>query len=228
MFRSCLKIFISVIFAQLFNIGCMNSTIFHMNLINWLIFLVKLCCVEKLDCEKVGNNSYFFIFFAILFQKFLDFSSSFSDICGSLSEMLIVHKLWYLCSLFLVFDALEMDFFKKFEVFLLVFKRIVFDEPKLTLSFNFWKIKLFELTFLDFNTSTNLRAMFKGLAQQGFNDMRTFPFRKDNSWCFKSSLKRRTDNQVWIEVFQLFFGLQALWIAKVVPVIFREEKDGNQ
>ena len=39
-------------------------------------------------------------------------------------------------SLFLVFDALEVDILQEFEVLLLIFVRIIFDEPKFSLGFN--------------------------------------------------------------------------------------------
>ena len=137
MFRACLKIFISIIFAQFFNICSVDSTVSHMNFIDWLIVLIKLCCTQKLDGEKMRNYSYFFVFLAVLSQKFLDFPGSFSHIGSVLSQLFTVHKLRYLHRLFLVFDAFEVNLFQKFEVFLLIFNRIVFDEPKLTLCFNF-------------------------------------------------------------------------------------------
>jgi len=63
-----------------------------MNLIDWLVILVKLSCIEKFDSEEMRNHSYLLVLFAVLSQKLLEFSGSFSHICRGLSQMLPVHK----------------------------------------------------------------------------------------------------------------------------------------
>ena len=158
-----MKIFISVIFANLFQRCCKNSTILHMNFVNWFIFIIKLCCVQELNSKEMRNNSYILVFLAVLPQNFFHLSCSFSYIWWFFPQSFIIHKLCDFVSFFLIFDSLKVDLLQELEVLLLVFIGVIFYKPKLPLWFNFWKIKFGKLLFLHLYTSTNFWTMLKSL-----------------------------------------------------------------
>jgi len=76
---------ISIVLAQLSKRGGKNPTVFHMNLINWLIHLVEFRSVQEFYGEKVAHHSDCPVRLAIFLKQLLDFFSPLSHICRGLS-----------------------------------------------------------------------------------------------------------------------------------------------
>lgn len=119
-----------------------------------------------------------------------------------------MHEVHYgFCFLVVV---LGLYLFEEFEIFCLILQRVVFYEPKLPFSINFWKIKLRKLFLFKFHTPTNIRAMLKSLTQQRFHNSRHINIRKYKRTCLQRSLKWRHQNNLRIQILQFLACLSTL------------------
>lgn len=107
----------------------------HVDFVLGLVVLSEISAAEETDSIEMGDDCYFVVGFAILQKNLFHFAGSVSYVLCLLSHVLSVHELIDAVGLLMIVVAFH--FFQKLKVSLLIFKRVVFDEPKLAFGFYF-------------------------------------------------------------------------------------------
>lgn len=160
----------------------MQTAVRHVESYLRLIIFVELLRADVSDREEMRNNSDSLVLLTVLSQSFFDFLGPESHIQRLFTDLLTMHKIHYASGLFMV--VLTLHLAKDLEVTRLIFRRIVFDIPKLSLCLNRREIKLWELLFLLLDASANIRAVLEGLTEKRLNNTWNLQIRKDQRTSF--------------------------------------------
>ena len=124
-------------FADIFDVDRVNTTVLHMDFVDRLVLLSERGRTQKLYREKVRNHHNQLVLFAVFPQKFFYFTGSLSDIRRHLTNLLAAHEMTHFFDSMAVDRPFQVRLFQKLEISLLILGRIVFDKPKLAFSLNF-------------------------------------------------------------------------------------------
>ena len=186
----------------------MHAAIGHVESNLGLIVLIELLGADVSDGEEMRNNSDPIVLLAILPQPFFDLLRPQSHVQGLLADLLTVHEVHYAPRLFVVVLALHLA--QDLEVTRLIFGRIVFDVPKLSLCLNRREVELWELLLLLFDAPADIRAVLEGFTEKRLNDTWDLQIWKDQRTGFQGSLQRRNQDDVWLKFLVLLPRFDAL------------------
>lgn len=186
----------------------MHAAVGHVESYLRLIVLIELLRADVSDREEMRNNSDSLVFLAVLSQPFFDFLGPKSHIQRLLADLLTMHEIHYASGLLMV--VLTLHLAEDLEVTRLIFRRVVFDVPKLSLCLNRREVKLRELYLLLLYASADIRAMLEGLTEKRLNYTWNLQIRKDQRTSFQGSLQRRNQDDVWLQILMLLSSFNAL------------------